>query len=382
MPRLAKSVAQMRRSGIREIMDLAGTLTDVIHLEVGDPNFDTPSHIVEAACEAARQGYTHYTPNAGLRSLREKLVQKLARVNGLSVTVDNIVVTTGAVGGIASALAAITEPGDEILIPDPGWPNYEMMVAVNRAVLRRYPLSQADGYLPNLAVLEREIGPRTRAILTNSPSNPAGSVLPRQLVEQLAEIARRHDLFLISDEVYEEIVFDGEHVSALRFDTDGRIISVFGFSKTYAMTGWRLGYVVASPEIATVVAKLQEPLVSSASAISQKAGEAALDGPQDCVAAMCAAYRRRRDLAVTLLTQLGVPFTPPSGAFYLLADISASGMDSYTFAKGLLSEAHVAVAPGETFGPSTRSCVRISLATSEDQLVEGIKRLAAYLKSR
>jgi len=246
VPNLAQSVVQMRRSGIRELMELASAMSDVIHLEVGEPSFDTPAHIIEAALKAAREGYTRYTPNMGYLSLRERLVRKLERVNGLHVTPDNIVVTPGAVCGIASALVAIVEPGDEILIPDPGWPNYESMVLLSGGIPKRYSLSQASGFLPDIGLLERQIAPRTKAIITNSPSNPAGAVFPRDLVRELVELASRHDLFLISDEVYEAIVFDGEHVSAQSFDTEGRVIGVYGFSKSYAMTGWRLGYVVAS----------------------------------------------------------------------------------------------------------------------------------------
>lgn len=379
MPSLAKAIVQMRRSGIREVMDLASTMRDVIHLELGEPSFDTPPHIVEAAHEAARQGYTRYTLNAGFRSLREKLVQKLERVNGLRVTPDCIVVTAGSLGALVDSIGAIVEPGDEVLVPDPGFPNYALTIGVMHGVARRYRLNPDNGFLPEIAAIESEIGPRTRAIVVNSPSNPTGSVTPRETVQAIVELARKHDLFVISDEVYEQIVFEGEHVSPALFDRDGRVIAVFSFSKTYAMTGWRLGYLVASPDVAPILVKMQEPTVSCASAISQKAGEAALDGPQDCVATMCAAYRRRRDLAVDLLTELGVPFSLPHGAFYLMVDVSRKGLDSYAFAKALLMETRVAVAPGETFGPTARNYVRLSLAPSEDTLAEGIKRLGQFL---
>ncbi len=380
MARLAQSVVEMRRSGIRVVMDLAGTMKDVIHLEVGEPSFQTPAHIVEAAHRAALEGFTKYTPNVGFLSLREKLVQKLQRVNGLQTEPDNIVVTPGAVAGIVSSLAAILEPGDEVLIPDPGWPNNEMMVIVNRGVPRQYLLDPANGFIPDLDELEKAITLRTKAIVINSPSNPTGAVFPRATVERLVEIVREHDIFLVSDEVYEQILFDAEHVSARGFDIDGRVISVHGFSKTYAMTGWRLGYVVASREVAAMVGKLQEPLVSCASAVSQKAGEAALDGPQDCVVEMVEAYRRRRDMAVSMLADLDVPFSRPSGAFYLLVDVSSAAMESYEFAKLLLKEARVAVAPGATFGQQSRNHVRLSLATADGQLAEGIRRLAAFLR--
>lgn len=382
VPRLAQNVVDMRRSGIREIMDLAASVPDAIHLEVGDPNFPTPPHIIEAAHRAAIDGFTHYTANVGLLSLREKLATKLQVVNHLEVAPANIVVSAGAVCAIASAVAAIAEPGDEILIPDPGWPNYQMMALMNHCTPRHYTLDAEAGFSPQRSQLEREITPRTKAIIINTPSNPSGAVFSSDTVQMVVELARKHDLFVISDEVYEQIMFDGEHVSALAFDVDGRVIGVYGFSKTYAMTGWRLGYLVASPQIAAAAGKLQEPLVSCACAVSQKAGEAALEGPQDCVVEMCSAYRRRRDLAADLLTRFGVPYHLPFGAFYMLVDVSAGGMDSYRFAKELLRQTSVAVAPGDTFGPSLRQSVRLSLATADEQLCEGVNRLSEFLSRR
>ena len=221
--------------------------------------------------------------------------------------------------------------------------------------------------------------PRTKVLVINSPGNPTGAVFSRDVVLQLLDFVRRHDLYLISDEVYEQIIFEGEHVSPARFDTEGRVITVSGFSKTYAMTGWRLGYAVAAQPLAAQIAKLQEPFVSCASAVSQKAGEAALSGPQDCVREMVDEYRRHRDQAAGILTAAGVPFFKPQGAFYTMVDISASGLDSYAFARRLLQEAHVAVAPGATFGPSAANYVRISLASPAAAVAEGVGRLSEFI---
>ncbi len=280
MKPLAKNAVAMPRSKIREIMHLAMDMPDAIHLEVGEPGFPTPEHIVEAACAAAKAGFTKYTPNAGVSSLREAIVDKLRKCNGIEASIDNVTVTAGGVCAIATSLLALTEPGEEILIPELSWPDYDMIIAVNGWKPRRYPLLKENGFLPDLDALRRLINDRTKVLMVNSPSNPTGAVFPREIQQGMLEIAKEHDLYLLSDETYDQIVFDGEHVSPAVFDEDGRVLTVFSFSKVYAMTGWRVGYVVASEEIARLITELQEPYVSCASSISQKAAEAALKGPQ------------------------------------------------------------------------------------------------------
>ncbi len=372
-------VAGMRRSGIREVMELAQAIPDAIHLEVGEPGFPTPAHIIEAAHAAAQAGFTKYTANAGMLSLRKLLVGKLQNLNGLDVAPENIVVTPGAVTAIATAIMVLVERGEEVLLPDPGWPNYQMMVPAAGAVAVSYPLRPEDGFVPDVSALERLVTPRTKVLVINSPGNPTGAVFSRQVMLRLLDFVQRHDLYLISDEVYEQIIFEGEHVSPAHFDNEGRVITVSGFSKTYAMTGWRLGYAVAAQPLAAQIAKLQEPFVSCSSAVSQKAGEAALSGPQDCVQEMVDEYRRHRDQAAAILSAAGVPFFKPQGAFYAMVDISGSGMDSYTFAKRLLQETHVAVAPGGTFGASAGGHVRVSLASPAAAVAEGVGRLAEFV---
>jgi aspartate/methionine/tyrosine aminotransferase len=377
----ASSIAtNMRRSGIREIMDLAQGVPDVVHLEVGEPGFTTPRHIVQAAQRAIDEGFTKYTPNAGLPSLRERIASKLAKVNGLEVGMENVVVTTGAVGGLATALMAIVEPGEEVLIPDPAWPNFEMMLTCLRAVSRYYPLSMENGFWPEVDVLEELVTDRCKAMIMNSPSNPTGAVFAAERVEALVDFASRHELYLVADEVYEQLVFDAEHVSPGRFDPDGRVVGVHSFSKTYAMTGWRIGYAVASRPVAELVAKLQEPFFSCASSVSQKAAEAALTGPQDCVAEMRQEYQQHRDLAARLLTDAGLALVKPEGAFYTWVDVSPFGLDSYTLARRLLQEARVAVAPGRTFGPSGDAYVRVSLAPTAAEIREGLTRLSSFME--
>jgi aspartate/methionine/tyrosine aminotransferase len=377
MKPLARAAASMRRSGIREIMDLAAGQPDVLHLEVGEPDFPTPPHIVEAGVAAARAGFTRYAPNAGLPELREAIAEKLARVNGLRVTPEQVVVTAGSVCGLMTTLMALVEPGDEVLLPDPGWPNCEMMVRAIGARPVPYPLDPVRGFLPDLNALVGCITARTKALLVNTPANPTGAVFPEETIRRLVAIAVEHDLYLVSDEVYDQLVYDGEHFSPGRLDGDGRVVSIYSFSKTYSMTGWRVGYVAAAPDIAEVVTKLQEPVVSCASTVSQKAAEAALLGAQECVDEMRLAYRERRDTALSILREDGVDAVEPHGAFYLLVDIGRATSDTYTFARDLLREQRVAVAPGEAFGLGGRGFVRLSLAADRQVVAEGTRRLAA-----
>lgn len=360
-------------------MELAGGMDDVIHLEVGDPNFDTPPHIVEAAAEAARQGYTHYTPNAGLVSLREAIVEKLRRDNQINVAIENVIVTPGAVTAAMTSLMALVEPGDEVLLPDPCWPNNLMQVRLLGGRPVRYQLSPDRGFLPGFDKMDRLVSPATKVIVVNSPSNPTGAVWTKEDYADLLAFARRHDLYILSDEVYEAIVFDEPHVSPAAMDKDGRVVSVFGFSKSYAMTGWRLGYAVAPEPLATSLRKLQEPLVSCASAVSQKAAEAALLGPQVAVREMRDAYRTRRDEVLRLLKDVGCYEYSPRGAFYLLLNVSPLGRDPHFVARSLLEELRVATAPGITFGSMTRDYVRISLASELEDLLEGTRRICRFV---
>ena len=382
MKPISATIRGMKRSGIREILDLASAMPDVIHLEIGQPDFPTPAHITEAAHQAALDGYTQYTPNAGLPSLREAIVRKLRERNGMTASVENVVVTPGSVFAMAASLLALAEPGEEVLVPDPGWPNYEMMLTCQRFVARPYPLCKESGFLPDIAALPELVTPRTKAIIVNSPSNPCGVVLPRETVRELVGFADEHDLYVLSDEIYEDIVFEGEHVSPATFDRDGRVLSVFGFSKSYAMTGWRVGYVMAPQSIAAEIIKLQEAYVSSAPSVSQKAAEAALTGPQDCVWRMAEAYRRRRDAVCDCLREHGLFDYEPTGAFYILIDISRTGLTSREFCLELLSEKQVAVAPGDTFGQVGEGSVRISLAKNDGELAEGIKRVCGHILTR
>lgn len=381
-PRPADRIRLMKRSGIREVMDLAAARRDVLHLEVGQPDFPTPMHIVEAGCAAARAGYTSYTANKGLVEVRESIAAKLKAVNRIESSVDDIVITAGAVNALMECLAALVSPGDTILLPDPGWPNYQMMADVLSARVVHYPLLPEDGFLPDMDRLDelaRTSG--AKVMLINSPGNPTGAVFPREIMERLVDLSARYDMFLLSDECYEQIVFEGEHVSPGSLGDSERVLSVFSMSKSYAMTGWRVGYVTGPSVVMDLVAKIQEPMISCATAIAQKAGQAALDGEQGCVREMTRSYRDRRDMTVDILRKGDLLISVPHGAFYIMADISAAGSDSYAFARQLIQEKGVAVAPGETFGPSGSGKVRLSLATSTPHLRAGADRLVEAVQA-
>ena len=383
LPPLAHGPAEGHHSGIREIANEAIRTPGAIRLDVGQPNFRTPDHIGAAGKRAIDDGMTYYTHTQGLLSLREKLAAKLARVNGIHVTPDRIACTPGGVGAIAAVFASVLEDGDEVLLPDPGWPNFRMMLSWTDAKGVFYPCRPADGFQPDLDALAHLITPRTKLIVVNSPNNPTGAIYPRKTIEKLVELAQRHNLWMISDECYDQIVLDGSWISpASLAPDDSRIASVFTFSKTYSMTGWRLGYVAGSAELIDTATKVLESNSSCTSTISQVAAEAALDGPQDCVTEMVTAYRRRRDLVVDLLREAGLFIVEPAGAFYIMADVSPSGLDSRSFAFELLRKKGVSVAPGSAFGEVGKDAVRISLASSDQDLREGVGRLAEFVRLR
>jgi aspartate aminotransferase len=366
-------ISDLPRSGVRAMMEIAERTPGTVRLEIGDPDFATPGHIVEAALRAARDGDTHYTSSAGIPELRGLLVEKLAARNGIQCSAEDVVVTTGACGAIAFTFLALLAPGDEVLVPDPAWPNYRPLALAAGGVPVPYRLDPGRGFEPDLDALEAAISPRARILVANSPGNPTGSVFAPNVVEELVEFAARHDLWLLSDECYDELVFDGRHTSPAALAPD-RVIGVFSFSKTYAMTGWRVGYAVCPPGVARLLAQAQETLVSCVSTVSQRAAVAALTGAQEPVATMREAYRARRDVALDALEAAGGGYVRPSGAFYVMVEIGGDE-PSEPFARRLLEERRVAVTPGSAFGANGEGLVRISLAASEEAIVIGLERL-------
>ena len=383
-PASPSSIASsMSVSRIREVMDLAWKYPEAIHLEVGEPDFPTPEHVVEAAHEAARAGLTRYAPNAGLPELREALAEKVSTRNGYEAHPEQVVVTQGGIEALYLVLSGMLEPGDEVLLPDPAWPNFRMIAHLLGARVLPYPLAAEGDFLPRLDDLERLVTPRTRAILVNSPSNPLGTVLPRELVEKLLAFARERGLWFISDEVYDEIVYDDTFTSAGSVaDPEDRLVSIYSFSKVYAMTGWRVGYLVGPPDMATLLTGMQEPIISCVNTPAQMAALAALTGPQDVVREMSESYRSRRDELLEVLHRGGLPSSQPSGAFYVWTDISGTGIPSMEFAKSLIERERVAVAPGEAFGELGEGYVRLSLASSREDLLDGASRLVRFAHSQ
>jgi aspartate aminotransferase len=357
-------------------------------LQIGEPSFRTPEHIRQAAIETIEREPLTYGPGVGWPWLRELLAQKVERIDGYSIEPEHIGIAVGGTGAIRAAITATITSGDEVLIPDPGWP-YPMHITCCDATPIPYALDAQNEWYPDIAQLERLVTPRTRMLIINSPANPTGAVFPQQLVADLLDFARRHDLYLLSDECYDEIIFEGKHVSPAtmlsreEFES-GSVICIYTFSKSYAMTGWRLGYMVTGKQLMKTMAYVLDSSHTNVSSIIQRAGAAALTGSQACVIAMREAYHQRRDLAISLLKDLGRYIYTPHGAFYVLVDIAGPNgrwRDGRQFAFDLLRERNVAVAPGSCFGTVATHHVRISLAASEEEIERGIKEICAFANS-
>src|SRR5712692_374016 len=370
----------------REAEARGEVLPPAVRLHIGEPSFRTPEHIRRAAIHSIESETLTYGPPPGWPWLRELLAAKIERVNGYSVSPQQTAVAIGGTGAVMAALIATVGPGDEVLISDPHWPQYSMQLACCGVTPVFYPLDPQNEWLPEIAQLERLVTPRTRLLLINSPGNPTGAVFPEQLVADLLAFARRHDLYLLSDECYDELLFEGKHVSPAimltRAEFDGgRVICIYTFSKTYAMTGWRIGYLATGTELMKTITDVLNVSTTNVSTLVQRAAVAALAGPQDCVAEMRETYRRRRDLAVGLLKELGRYVYTPHGAFYVLIDVaSRSGEQSRgrQFALDLLRERNVAVAPGSGFGSVAEQFVRISLAASDEEIDRGVREICAF----
>jgi aspartate aminotransferase/aminotransferase len=357
-------------------MSLAAGRGDVIHLEVGEPDFATPTHIIDAAFTAVRAGATRYSGNAGRPTLRTAVAERVSR-SGAAVGADRIIITVGAIGALFTALMSVIDAGDEILIPDPGWPNYESIVVLAGGIPVRYPLPEHEGFVLDPDDLLRRITPRTKAVVLNSPANPTGAVFPHEIVSRIGAIATRTGVYLISDEIYEDLVFDGaRHETFLRHTPVDRLFIISGASKSYAMTGWRLGWLICPPHAAAIAEKLQEPMVSCAPTPSQVAAEAALSGPQDGVEARRKLFQERRDIFWQMLGPTGLTAGRPGGAFYGLLKIPQTEASAFDFARKLLIDHAVAVVPGDTFGNSTAGMVRIAFTIENERLIEGLRRIA------
>lgn len=377
---LSNLAQSLPHSGIREMMSRAGQVPGALRLEVGEPSFATPEHIVDAAMRAAREGATRYTAAAGVPTLREAVAERASARWGRPVPPAQVMVTAGAVNALSLAALTALDEGDEVLLPDPGWPNYVGMARVTRAAVRLYPMPVSNGLLPDPDDVAARVTPRTRALVINTPGNPTGVVWPPDVVRELVALANRHGLRLISDEIYEDFVYEGAHQSAA--ESDDQVVYVSGCSKSYAMTGWRLGFAVAPEPVVAAMERLQEAMVSCASSVSQAAAEAALRGPQDCVVAMGEAYARRRAMVVEALEPAGMLPVRPTGGFFALADLHAVGLRGSELAFAALEEAHVATVPGAGFGAAADTMLRLSFAASDEHVREGCARLRDFRDRR
>ena len=338
----------------------------VIHLEIGEPDFPTADHISQAAIDALNAGHTHYVPAPGIPALREAVAAFLERTGRLTTSPDRVIVTPGAKPIMFFTILALAEPGDEVLYPDPGFPMYESIASFAGATPVPVPLREANGFRIDVEELAGLITPRSKLLIINSPHNPCGSALTGEDCAAIAELAVRHDLVVLSDEVYWALRYGSEHASVLNVDgMADRTVLLDGWSKTYAMTGWRLGFGVFPPALVEPVTRLAINSVSCTSAFSQYAAIAALDGPQDGVAAMVAEFRRRRDVIVGGLNAIdGISCVQPQGAFYAFPNITGTGRTAAELADGLLREAGVAALAGTAFGRHGAGFLRLSYANS------------------
>lgn len=356
----------------------------VIHLEIGEPDFDTPRHIIEAAKAALDEGWTHYGPTQGLPELREAIAETVSRTRGIEVDADRVCVVPGGKPIIFFSMLALLEPGDEVIYPNPSFPIYESMIRYCGATPVPIPLREERGFAFDLGLFRERLSERTKMVVLNSPANPTGGVLCREDVAKIAGLLHHRDVVVLSDEIYSRIWYDAEPVSIASFPGMAeKTIILDGFSKTYAMTGWRIGFGVMPPFLVDAVNKLMVNSNSCTASFTQRAALAALRGDQSPVDAMVAEFRRRRDAFVEKLNTIpGIRCGAPAGAFYAFANIEGTGWNSRELANALLQEAGVACLSGTAFGEFGEGYLRFSYANSFENLMEGARRIGDFLSSR
>ena len=382
-----KRIAERATSVSAEPFRLALNLPeDVLRLSVGEPDFETPSFVREAAKQAIDEGLTHYSPASGYDELRKAVAEKLRRENHINYDYEReIVITPGSSPGIHLVLQTLLDPGDEVLVPDPGWFHYMTLVSLCGATPVGLPIELGQSQAIDISAVGKLISDKTKVLILNSPSNPTGTVLSKDDIKAAGELAERHDLLIISDEIYEKIIYPGnQHVSpASLLGLKDRTITSNGFSKAYAMTGWRVGYLAGPPEIIDKVTALNGYILVCPSSVSQRAAEAALTNPKvnDAVQSMVDQFTKRRAIVLECLADLpGIRVYPPQGTFYTWIDIRGTGLSSEQFAYKLLEENRVGVLPGNLFGKRGEGHVRISFATGEDTLKQGLERFRKFVK--
>ncbi len=381
MSRLGQETAFMVLARAKE---LEAQGRSMVHLEIGEPDFDTPSNITEAAIKALKEGYTHYGPSAGLPEFRECIAEYISRDRGIEVGPKNVVVTPGAKPIMFFAMLACVNEGEEVIYPNPGFPIYESMVNFIGGKAVPIQLKEEREFRFDVADLERLLTPKTKMLIINSPQNPTGGMLTRDDVAAIADLVRDRDLYILSDEIYSKIIYEGEHVTlASYWELLDKIIILDGFSKTYAMTGWRLGYGVMNMELARHMEKLMNNANSCTCSFIQRAGIEGLTGPQDEAEKMVAAFKERRDVIVEGLNKIeGFTCLKPQGAFYVFPNIKGTGMRSKELEKFCMEEAGVAVLSGTAFGSYGEGYIRLSYANSVPNIKEALSRIESALGSR
>jgi aminotransferase len=369
-------------SGIRRFFDIAATMDDVISLGIGEPDFDTPEPIVQAGIEALKQGETHYSSNSGLMELRRALAEHLDRMYGQTYDpASEILITVGVSEALYLALAATLDPGDEVIVPHPCFVSYapEVVFAGGTPVI--VPTTVEHDFQVTAEAIADAITPRTKALLISYPNNPTGAVMHRERLDEIAAVVKQHDLLVISDEVYDRLVYGVEHICFPSLPgMYERTVLLQGFSKAYAMTGWRIGFMAAPSEILGSMRKVHQYTVMCASTVSQYAALAALREGEPYVQEMVAEYDRRRRLIVDGMNEIGLKCFEPQGAFYAFPSIEITGMDGNTFAEALLHEEKVAVVPGSAFGEAGEGYVRCSYATAYEKIEEALERLHRFVR--
>ncbi len=378
-PVISSRVRHIPESATMKIADIAAKLRsegqDIISFSLGEPDFETPENIKRAAKTALDRGETHYTQGSGIPELREAIAEKLKNDNNLDVSPADVLVTTGAKQAIFEAICTLIDEGDEVLLLDPAWVSYSAIVKFAGGKPVMVPVSEQEGYVP--VDLQSHMTRNTKLLILNSPCNPTGAVYGKNVIKAAAEAAEDHGVFVLSDEVYEKIIYGAKHHSIGSLIPD-RTITINGFSKAYAMTGWRLGYATAPAPILQGMLKIQQHSVSNATSFVQRAGVEALRGDQGAVRAMVVEFKKRRDIMIDGLRKMGIECAPPRGAFYAFAKVSQFG-NSVEVTEKLLRDALVAVTPGSAFGPNSEGYVRLSYATSRQNIEDGINRIEASL---
>ncbi len=382
---VASRIQTMPSSGIRRFFDIAATMTDVISLGIGEPDFVTPAPIQDAAIRSLREGKTAYTSNAGLLELRQEIAALLQRQYGVKYDpATEIMLTVGVSEASQNMLLATLEPGDEVIIPEPCFVSYVPNTILAGGVPVLVPSRAEEGFQPDIERIEAAITPRTKALFLGYPSNPTGAVLSPERAEALARLAEKHDLLVYSDEIYDRLVYgNAKHLCFPALEgMRSRTVLLGGFSKAYAMTGWRLGWVAAPPDILAAILKAHQYNIMSAPTMAQYAGLAAIREGEPFVEQMRQEYDRRRLTMLAGFEELGLPCVAPMGAFYAFPSIAPTGMDAETFCERLLREQHVAVIPGGNFGPSGQQHVRMCYANSLPNLKRALERMGDFLKAK